>query len=374
MLIQAPNHIQSIAPYVPGTPIHEVAKKFNLDVKTIVKLASNENPKGMSPLAKQAVLNYLNGDLQELARYPDANQTQLKQSLSQKHALNSSFFTIGNGSNDILEMIARTFIAENQAIMYAQYSFIVYALSAQVTNAAHQIIPSPKLGHDLDVFLHAINHQTKIIYLANPNNPTGTFIQGAPLKQFIEQVPKHILIVLDEAYTEYLSEENSYNSVAWLEAHPNLIIVRTLSKAYGLAALRVGYSISHPDIADLLNRVRQPFNINECAQIAAIYALQDQNFLEESRLLNTQGYQQLCDGVRQLGFNYEPSYANFILVHTQHAQKNMTGFEWYLALMAKGIIVRPVANYGIEHAIRVSIGLTHENQAFLNSVQKILAE
>jgi histidinol-phosphate aminotransferase len=327
----------------------------------------------MSPLAKQAVLNYLNGDLQELARYPDANQTQLKQTLAQKHALNSSYFTIGNGSNDVLEMIARTFVGENQAIMYAQYSFIVYALSAQVTNASHQIIPSAKLGHDLDVFLHAINHQTKIIYLANPNNPTGTFIHGLALKQFIEQVPKHILIVLDEAYTEYLTIENSYDSVAWLEEHSNLVIVRTLSKAYGLAALRVGYSISHPDISDLLNRVRQPFNVNECAQIAAIYALQDQNFLEESRTLNTQGYEQLCNGISQLGFNYQPSYANFVLIHTQHAQKNMTGLEWYLALMAKGVIIRPVANYGIENAIRVSIGLAHENQAFLNAVEQILA-
>jgi histidinol-phosphate aminotransferase len=362
-----PSYVRAIAPYIAGKPISEVAREFGLDEANIVKLASNENPLGMPESAKRAIAQAAS----ELGRYPDSNAFELKAALSEQYDVPADWITLGNGSNDILEIAAHALVEKNQAIIYSQYSFAVYALATQGLGARAIVVPAVKYGHDLDAMLAAITRDTRLIFVANPNNPTGTFIDGPSLEAFLDKVPHDVAVVLDEAYTEYLAPEKRYDSIAWVRRYPNLLVSRTFSKAYGLAGLRVGFAIAQPELTDLLNRLRQPFNVNTLAQAAAIAALNDTAFLENSAELNARGYRLLTDAFDRLGLEYVPSDGNFVLVRV--GNEDDAGNRVNVALLRQGVIVRPVGNYGLPQWLRVTIGLPAENAAFLAALEKTLA-
>jgi len=362
-----PSYVRAIAPYIAGKPISEVAREFGLDEAKIVKLASNENPLGMPESAQRAMAQAAS----ELGRYPDANAFELKTALSERYGVPSDWITLGNGSNDILEIAAHAFVEKGQAIVYAQYSFAVYALATQGLGARAIVVPAVKYGHDLDAMLAAITDDTRLIFVANPNNPTGTFIEGPKLEAFLDKVPRHVAVVLDEAYTEYLPAEKRYDSIGWVRRYPNLLVSRTFSKAFGLAGLRVGFAIAQPELTDLLNRLRQPFNVNTLAQAAAIAALNDQAFLEKTAALNAQGYRRLTEAFEKLGLEYVPSDGNFVLVRV--GNDDAAGNRVNLELLKQGVIVRPVGNYGLPQWLRVTIGLPQENEAFIAALEKTLA-
>ncbi len=361
-----PDYVRAIAPYQGGKPISEVAREFGLDEATIVKLASNENPLGLPASAKAAMQQALD----ELARYPDSNGFDLKGAISRKCHVPTDWITLGNGSNDILELAARALVAPGQSVVYSEYSFAVYPLATQAVGARAIVVPSRDFGHDLDAMAAAIAPDTKLVFVANPNNPTGTFIPGDQVRAFIRQVPAHVVVVLDEAYTEYLGDGERYDSIAWVKEHPNLIVSRSFSKAYGLAGLRVGMGIAQAGITDLLNRLRQPFNVNSLAQAAAIAALGDEAFLQQSAQLNRDGYRQLTQAFDAMGIEYVPSHGNFVLFRAGH--DDAAGSRVNLALLKRGIIVRPVGNYGLPQWLRVSIGLPQENAAFLDALKAVL--
>lgn len=363
-----PSYVRQIAPYVAGKPISEVAREFGLDEARIVKLASNENPLGMPDSAKAAMARAA----LELGRYPDANAFELKAALAARYGVPAEWVTLGNGSNDILEIAAHAFVEKGQSVVYSQYSFAVYALATQGLGARAIVVPAVRHGHDLDAMLAAIEDDTRLLFIANPNNPTGTFIEGAALEAFLEKVPRRVVVVLDEAYTEYLSAELRYDSIAWVRRYPNLVVSRTFSKAFGLAGLRVGFAIAQPELTDLLNRLRQPFNVNTMAQAAAIAALADTAFLEKSAALNAEGYRRLTQAFDKLGLEYVPSFGNFVLVRV--GSDEGAGTRVNLALLKQGIIVRPVGNYGLPQWLRVTIGLPEENDAFLAALEQALTQ
>lgn len=359
-----PDYIRAIAPYVGGKPIAEVAREFGLDERRIVKLASNENPLGMPASAQRA----LQAAVAELGRYPDGNGHDLKVAVSERLGVPMDWITLGNGSNDILVLAAHAFVQPGTVVMYSQYSFIVYALAAQEVGGRAIAVPATAgLGHDLDAFLSMMTPDTHLIYVANPNNPTGTYLSAQALERFLAAVPSSVVVVLDEAYNEYLPPELKMDSIAWTKRFPNLIVSRTLSKAYGLAGLRVGYAIAQPPLTDVLNRIRQPFNVNSLAQAAAVAALADQDFLQQSYEVNRAGLAQLNAGFDRLGLSYIPSSGNFVLVKVGDAA------AINLALLKRGIIVRPVANYGLPEWLRVTVGLPEENAAFLDALTQVLS-
>ncbi|MEC5405222.1 histidinol-phosphate transaminase [Paraburkholderia sp. MPAMCS5] len=362
-----PSYVRAIAPYIAGKPISEVAREFGLQEANIVKLASNENPLGMPESAQRAMAQAAS----ELGRYPDANAFELKAALSARYGVPSDWITLGNGSNDILEIAAHAFVEKGQSIVYAQYSFAVYALATQGLGARAIVVPAVKYGHDLEAMLAAITDDTRLVFVANPNNPTGTFIEGPKLEAFLDKVPRHVVVVLDEAYTEYLPADKRYDSIEWVRRYPNLLVSRTFSKAFGLAGLRVGFAIAQPQLTDLLNRLRQPFNVNTLAQAAAIAALNDQAFLEKSAALNAQGYRRLTEAFEKLGLEYVPSNGNFVLVRV--GNDDAAGNRVNLELLKEGVIVRPVGNYGLPQWLRVTIGLPEENEAFIAALEKTLA-
>ncbi len=362
-----PDYVRAIAPYQGGKPISEVAREFGLDESRIVKLASNENPLGIPESAKQA----MSAAMADLARYPDSNGFDLKAAISAKFGVPAEWITLGNGSNDILELAARSLVLVGQSVVYSQYSFAVYPLATQAIGARAIVVPAKDFGHDLMAMRAAIADDTRLIFLANPNNPTGTFIDGEQIAAFIRSVPSHVVIVLDEAYTEYLSPAQRYDAFGWVAQHPNLIVSRSFSKAYGLAGLRMGFGIAQPGLTDLMNRLRQPFNVNSLAQAAAIAALKDEAFLEKSAEVNAQGYQQLTAAFDQMGIRYVPSVGNFVLFRA--GDDDNAGAKVNLALLRQGVIVRPVANYGLPQWLRVSIGLPEENAAFITALTSVLA-
>jgi len=366
-----PSYVRAIAPYVAGKPISEVAREFGLEESRIVKLASNENPLGMPESAQRAIAQAAAQAASELGRYPDSNAFDLKAALAARYDVPPEWITLGNGSNDILEMAAHAFVERGQSIVYSQYSFAVYALATQGLGARHLVTPAVQYGHDLDAMLAAIADDTRLIFVANPNNPTGTFIDGAALEAFIAKVPPHVAVVLDEAYTEYLAADKRYDSIAWVRRYPNLLVSRTFSKAYGLAGLRVGFAIAQPELTDLLNRLRQPFNVNTFAQAAAIAALGDTAFLEKSAALNAAGYRTLTAAFERMGLDYVPSDGNFVLVRV--GADDGAGERVNLELLKQGVIVRPVGGYGLPQWLRVTIGQAGENAAFLAALERALA-
>ncbi|MBC7503333.1 MAG: histidinol-phosphate transaminase [Herminiimonas sp.] len=362
-----PDYVRALAPYQSGRPIAEVAREFGLDEARIVKLASNENPLGMPESAKAAMLAVM----ADIGRYPDANGFDLKAAITAKYDVPQDWITLGNGSNDILELAAHAFVQPGQGIVYAQYSFAVYALATQAVGARAIVVPARDHGHDLDAMLDAITGDTKLVFIANPNNPTGTFIGAAALEKFLDAVPPQVVVVLDEAYNEFLAADLQYESIAWVRKYPNLLVSRTMSKAYGLAGLRVGFGIAQPSVTDLLNRIRQPFNVNSLAQAAAIAALNDTAFLQKSAALNAAGYAQLTAAFAELDLEYVPSFGNFVLVRV--GSDDGAGARVNLALLRQGVIVRPVANYGLPQWLRISIGLPEENAAFIDALKNALS-
>ena len=361
-----PDYVRALAPYQGGKPIAEVAREFGLDEAKITKLASNENPLGMPPSARQAMLDAV----ADIGRYPDANGFDLKAAITAKYNVPQEWITLGNGSNDILELAAHAFVQPGQAVLYAQYSFLVYALAAQAVGARAIVVPAQDYGHDLSAMAQAITPDTKLIFIANPNNPTGTFLPAAAIEAFLKVVPPQVVVVLDEAYNEYLAPEFQYESTEWVRTYPNLLVSRTLSKAYGLAGLRVGFGIAQPAVTDLLNRIRQPFNVNSLAQAAAIAALGDTEFLQKSAALNAAGYLQLTEFFDASGLEYVRSFGNFVLVKVGSDDK--AGARVNLALLKRGVIVRPVGNYGLPQWLRISIGLPEENAIFIDALRSVL--
>lgn len=362
-----PEYIRAIAPYQAGKPISEVAREFGLDEARIVKLASNENPLGMPESARQAML----AAAAEIGRYPDANGFELKAAISERYGVPQDWITLGNGSNDILELAARAFVQQGEAVVYAEYSFIVYALATQAVGGRGISVPAKDYGHDLQAMLRAITPDTRVVFIANPNNPTGTFIPPAEIEAFMKSVPPNVVVVIDEAYNEYLDPGLQYDSTGWVMQYPNLLVSRTFSKAYGLAGLRVGFGLAQAHVTDLLNRVRQPFNVNSLAQAAAIAALNDAEFLKKSAELNAQGCRQLTEAFADLGLEFVPSFGNFVLVKV--GEDAGAGARVNLALLKKGIIVRPVGGYGLPQWLRISVGLPEENAAFIQALKEVLA-
>lgn len=359
---QAPDYIRTITPYEPGKPISELAREMGIAEADIIKLASNENPLGISPAAREAAQRAL----ADIARYPDGNAFALKAALSRKFGVAPGQLVIGNGSNDIIELAARAFLAAGRSAVFSQHAFAVYPLATNAVGARGIEVGAKEFGHDLEAMLLAVEADTRIVFIANPNNPTGTFVPGRELESFLERLPPEVLVVLDEAYTEYLAPAQSYDALAWLPRFPNLLISRTFSKAYGLAGLRVGYGIAHPEVADLMNRVRQPFNVSSVALAAAEAALGDEEFLARSAELNQRGMAQLTAGFAALGLEWIPSAGNFVTVRVGDA----VGIN--RALLRQGVIVRPIGGYGMPEWLRVSVGLPEENARFLEALKQAL--
>jgi histidinol-phosphate aminotransferase len=361
---QSPSYVRAIAPYQPGKPISELAREMGLKEENIVKLASNENPLGVSPRAIAAIKKAL----PELGRYPDGNAFDLKAALTERYRVPGECIVVGNGSNDLLEMAASVFLAPGRSAVYSQHAFAVYPLATQARGAKSIVVPAKNYGHDLEAMLAAIAPDTRMAFIANPNNPTGTFVPGAELEAFLALVPREVAVVVDEAYTEYLPRELRYDSVAWLAKYPNFILTRTFSKVYGLAGLRVGFGFMQPAVADLLNRVRQPFNVNSLALAAACAALKDRKFVEKSVKMNRSGMVVLERSFRKLGLEYIPSCANFICFRVPQAD------AVYEKLLRQGVIVRPVAGYGLPEHLRVTVGTPKENERFLKALAAALGD
>ncbi|MGG5872997.1 histidinol-phosphate transaminase [Pseudomonas peli] len=355
--------VQQLSPYVPGKPVDELARELDLDPASIVKLASNENPLGPSPRALEAI----RGELAELTRYPDGNGFELKSRLAVRCGVQINQVTLGNGSNDILDLVARAYLAPGLNAVFSQYAFAVYPISTQAVGAQGKVVPAKDYGHDLEAMLAAIDENTRVVFIANPNNPTGTWFSPDALERFLARVPQNVLVVLDEAYIEFAEGDELPDGLKYLARYDNLLVSRTFSKAYGLAALRVGYALSSAQIADVLNRVRQPFNVNSLALAAACAALDDADYLAQSRQLNDSGMAQLEAGLRELGLSWIPSKGNFIAVDFGRDTAAINQ-----ALLRAGVIVRPVAGYGMPNFLRVSIGLPAENARFLDALARVL--
>ncbi|MBK7461534.1 MAG: histidinol-phosphate transaminase [Betaproteobacteria bacterium] len=357
---QALSYVRAISPYQPGKPITELAREMGIPVEKIVKLASNENPLGMSPMAKRAVEAAING----IERYPD--QFDLIKAVAERCGVAQNQVVLGNGSNDVLDLIARVFLAPGRSAVFAQHAFAVYPLATLSTGAELISTPAKNYGHDLNAMRAAIRPDTRIVWIANPNNPTGNFLPYPEVRAFLETVPPDVVVVLDEAYNDYLAPAERVDTAAWIKDFPNLVVTRTFSKIFGLAGLRVGYAIASAEVADLMNRVRQPFNVNNLAIAAAVAALDDHQFVAESYELNRRGMAQLLAGLKRLGLEHIPSHGNFVTFKVPGAA------EVNQRLLKQGVIVRPIAGYGLPDWLRVTIGTEPDNARFLEALEKAL--
>ncbi|MFZ5537531.1 MAG: histidinol-phosphate transaminase [Pseudomonadota bacterium] len=363
--------VAGLAPYVPGKPIEELERE--LGISGAIKLASNENPLGPSPRAVEA----MRALLPQVHLYPDGSGHALKQALAAHLGVRAEGMTLGNGSNDVLDLIARAFLGPGRGAVFSEYAFAVYPISTQAAGGQAQIAralppdhPTQPYGHDLAALRAAVDETTRVVFLANPNNPTGTWVERDALRGFIASLPKDVLVVVDEAYIEYVEPDSGFpNAVAWLDDFPNLIVTRTFSKIHGLAGLRVGYAVSSPQIAEVLNRVRQPFNVNLLALEAARAALADPEHVRRTRELNRSGLAQVREGLSKLGLAALPSLGNFLCIDMQRPAMPV-----YDGLLRQGVIVRPVGNYGLPNFLRVSIGTEAENARFLAALGKVLEE
>ena len=358
--VNVSSHIKSIKPYEGGLPIEEVARELNIPEQDIVKLASNENPLGISPFAKKAIEK----SLIDIERYPDGNGFYLKRAISKKYKLQSSEIILGNGSNDVLELVARPFLSKNDEAIYSEHAFAVYPLVVKAVGAEGIEVRAKNFSHDLDAMLDSIKSNTKIIFIANPNNPTGSFIGRAEILKFLDKVPEDIIVLLDQAYFDYSSFEDSDVDFDILNNFPNLVMSRSFSKAYGLAGFRIGYSVSSEDIANYLNRVRQPFNANSLALFAAEQAIEDEEFMNKCLQLNLEQKKVLYKGLESLGFHCLPSKGNFI---SFDCKEDSTGL--FNRLLSQGVIVRTLGVYKMPNFLRVSVGLPEENLIFLEKLQ-----
>ena len=360
--------VQGLNPYQPGKPIEELERE--LGVTNTLKLASNENP--MGPSTK--VIDALHEPTPQLDLYPDGGGFILKEKLSKKLGVSQAQITLGNGSNDVLDMIARAFLCEGREAIYSEYAFAVYPISVQAVGATHKVakaLPEDHednpYGHDLTAMQSLITDKTRVIFIANPNNPTGTWLNTTELDAFIAQVPENVIVVVDEAYFEYVIEEEYPDTLQWLEKYPNLIVTRTFSKIYALAGLRVGYAVCSEQIADLLNRVRQPFNVNTPALIGATAALDDEEHLQYCREINLKGIKFWRAACQHRGLEYIPTVGNFITINFERDATPI-----YNALLREAIIVRPIGNYGLPNHLRITISTPEENQQCLDALDKVL--
>lgn len=354
--------IASLNPYQPGKPIDELTRE--LGITDIIKLASNENPRGPGPMVRECVVRAA----EELSRYPDGSGYLLKAALAEHLDVEVNRLTLGNGSNDVLELAAKVTLEAGLEGVMSEHGFVVYYLAITGCSAKLVRVPAKNYGHDLEGYLDAITDATRIVFIANPNNPTGTWVTEADLVDFLERLPERIWVVLDEAYYEYVEAQGYPNGVRLVDRYPNLIVTRTFSKIHGLASLRIGYSVSSPLAADLMNRARQPFNVNSLALAAAQGALADQQFVTTSRTLNREGMGVITAGLAKLGLEYIPSVGNFVCFDVGQASTPV-----YERLLSEGVIVRPVAEYGLPTHLRVSVGLPEENQRFLQTLERVLA-
>jgi histidinol-phosphate aminotransferase len=362
--------VQRLTPYQPGKPVEELERE--LGISNSIKLASNENPLGPSPLAVEAIAGMLNA----INYYPDGAGYALTDRLAQHHQLDASNITLGNGSNDILELLARAFLTPQHSAVFSEFSFAVYPIVVQAVgaraNVANALPPdheSMPLGHDPEAMLAAIDDSTRLVFIANPNNPTGTWLAPDALEQMFARIPDNVIIVLDLAYTEYMDDDIKPPVKQWLQQFPNLVITQTFSKVYALAGLRIGYSMSNPEIADILNRVRQPFNTNLLAQAAAIASLDDAEHVARSVLVNNAGKAFLQDAFADMELDYIPTMGNFITVNVKQ-----NGLAVYEKLLRHGVIVRPVANYAMPGYLRITIGMEKQNQRFIEALKKSIPE
>lgn len=364
----ATSGVQKLTPYQPGKPVEELERE--LGITNSIKLASNENPLGPSRLALDAIKK----NASSINYYPDGSGFALSIKLAQKHQLDTSNITLGNGSNDILELVTRAFLTPQHSAVFSEYSFAVYPIVVQAVGATANVAKafpedheSMPLGHDPDALLSQIDESTRIVFIANPNNPTGTWLTPEVLEDMFGRIRQDVIIVLDLAYTEYMDEQIKPPIKRWLEKFPNLVITQTFSKVYALAGLRIGYSISNPEIADVLNRVRQPFNTNLLAQAAAIASLDDDEHLLESVSMNNTGKTFLQDSFTQMKLNYLPTMGNFISVNVKQ-----DGLALYNRLLQHGVIVRPVANYAMPGYLRITIGTQQQNERFIETLKQCL--
>ena len=353
--------LASLSPYVPGKPLSELERE--LGITGSIKLASNENPLGPSPRVRAAI----EAQLDQITRYPDGGAFELRAALARHHGVEPACITVGNGSNDVLDMIARAFLWRGRESLFSQYAFAVYPISSMAAGATLKVAPARDFGHDLEAMHDLLGDNTGVVWIANPNNPTGTRLGAAELRDFVASVPERVIVVVDEAYFEYAQGEDYPDASRWLADFANLVVTRTFSKAYGLAALRVGYGLSHPDVADLLNRVRQPFNVDSFAQAAGLAALADSEHLARAVDINASGMRQLVEGASRLGLDYIPSAGNFLTVDLGRVAGPVDR-----ALLQRGVITRPIANYGLPNHLRVSIGLAEENARFLAALEAVL--
>lgn len=358
--VDIPARTRTASPYVAGRPVEEVAHELGIDPATIVKLASNENPLGMSPKAAEAIRHL------DAARYPDANATALKAVISAHHDVDPSCITVGTGSENLIELIGKAFMEPGTNGVSSQYSFIVFQQAVHNAGATNVVVPAKNLGNDLDGLLAAITPETRALYIANPNNPTGTFIEQADMEAFLGRVPQNVIVLLDEAYNEYLPPEFRYDGTQYARRFPNVVVTRTFSKVYGLAGLRVGYAISSPELADFMNRVRLTFGVNEMAQVAAAAALTDTQFIQRSYQLNRTELARVQAALDSMGVRFVPSMANFVLLDVGDAAAVNT------AMLHQGVIVRPMGMYGLTSWLRISIGLPEENDRCLAALAHAL--
>ncbi len=361
--------VAALSPYKPGKPMDELTRE--LGITDIVKLASNENPRGPGPRVREAVARAA----AVLNRYPDGGGFRLKQALAAKLGVEANQITLGNGSNDVLNLAARMSITPGSSGIVAQHAFVVHPLAVTLCGGRLVEVPAGK-GYGADVFAmqQAADENTAVLYLANPNNPTGTWIGQADLRGLLDRLPEQTWVVLDEAYFEYVSEDAYPDGVKLLADYPQLIVTRTFSKIHGLAGLRVGYAVSSAEAADLMNRAREPFNVNSLAQAAAEVALADDEYVAESRRLNRAGMAELVRGLERLGLSCIPSVGNFVTFAVpQSGPRGGDGQSVFAALLERGVIVRTVAEYGLPGHLRVTVGLPEENARFLEALERVLA-
>jgi histidinol-phosphate aminotransferase len=355
--------ILALIPYSPGKPIEELTREYG--IQKVIKLASNENPLGPSPLAVRAIRQALS----QLHRYPDGSGYYLKQSLARFLSLAPEQILLGNGSNEIIELALKTFLKPGGEVISPVPSFLVYEKAVQALGGKNIFVPLRRFTIDLEAMLGRIASRTQIIIINNPNNPTGTTIKRKTWERFLRSLPERILILLDEAYIDFVDEPECPNGLDYLSTGKNLIVMRTFSKAYGLAGLRIGYGVTRPDLADFINRVRQPFNVNALAQAGALGALKDRAFYEKTISVIRKGKKTIESGLTRMGLYYVPSQTNYVLIKVP-----LPGQVVFEAMLKKGVIIRSMKSYGLKDYIRVNVGLPEENRRFLTTLRQVLKQ
>ncbi len=363
MGIRVPDNIAKLKSYPPGKPLEELEREYG--ITDSIKLASNENPIGTSPLALEAIRNHL----KNLYRYPDGSGYYLRRRLSQRLGVEESSIVLGNGSNEIIDLVIRTFVQPGEEVLMSDPTFLVYSLMTQAVGGTAVKVPQKSFSHDLEAMADALTSRARVVFLDNPNNPSGSIISRPKFENFRTRVPDDVIIVLDEAYMEFADPEQTITGLEYLNGEPTVISLRTFSKAYGLAGLRIGYGVMDPEVANYLNRVRQPFNVNSLAQVAALAALDDEVFLQETQKVVREGLAFLYEELDKLQLRTYPTQTNFFLIDVDCDARIV-----YQAMLRRGVIVRAMNSYGLDSYIRISVGCPEENQRFIDTFKEVLAE